>query len=67
MRLTTVLASALVRPALVLTWVCSSRRWLGTANSRPRCNPGASLASVQGSTVHQGGIDGEHGGGGDGT
>ena len=52
MRLTAVLASALFRPALVLTWVCSSRRWLGTASCRPRYNPGMSLASVQGSTVH---------------
>jgi hypothetical protein len=29
------LASALVRPALVLTWVCSSRRWLGTRDDEP--------------------------------
>jgi hypothetical protein len=30
MRPMAVLASALVRPAAVLTAVCSSRRWLGT-------------------------------------
>ena len=52
MRLTAVLASALVRSATVLTAVCSSRRWLGT--SCMECNPEASLslASVQGSPVH---------------
>ena len=48
---TVVLASALVRPATVLTAVCSSRRWLGT--SCTECIPGMlSLALVQGSTVH---------------
>ena len=47
---TAVLASALVRPALVLTAVCSSRRWLGT--SCTEYSPGMSLASVHGSTVH---------------
>ena len=66
MQLTAVLASALSRPALVLTWVCSSRRWLGTASCRPRYNPGSLLASVQGSTVHGSAISGNHGGGGDG-
>ena len=33
MRATAVLASALVRPATVLTAVCSSRRWLGTRDA----------------------------------
>ena len=33
MRLTAVLASALVRSATVLTAVCSSRRWLGTRDA----------------------------------
>ena len=50
MRPKAVLASALVRPVVVLTAVCSSRRWLGT--SCMECSPGMSLASVQGSTVH---------------
>ena len=59
------LASALVRPALSLTWVCSSRRWLGTASCRPRYNPGTWLASVQGSTVHGSAISDDQGGGGD--
>jgi hypothetical protein len=66
MRSTPVLASALVRPALVLTEVCSSRRWLGT--SCTEYSPGMSLASVQGSTVHgSGGGDnmGNDGGGWD--
>ena len=65
MRPTPVLASALSRPALVLTEVCSSRRWLGA--SCTECSP--SLASVQGSTVHGsggGGILGNDGGGWDG-
>ncbi|KOO35469.1 hypothetical protein Ctob_007932 [Chrysochromulina tobinii] len=43
------LASALVRPALLLTAVCSSRRWLGTGCSY---SPGASLALVQGSMLY---------------
>ncbi len=47
---TVVLASALVRPVLLLTAVCSSRRWLGT--SCTEYSPGMSLASVQGNTVH---------------
>jgi hypothetical protein len=67
MRSTPVLASAHVRPALVLTVVCSSRRWLGT--SCMENSPGMSLASVQGSTVHEsGGGDnmGNDGGGWDG-
>ena len=62
MRPTPVLASALSRPALVLTEVCSSRRWLGASCTE-------SLASVQGSTVHGsggGGILGNDGGGWDG-
>ena len=66
MRPTPVLASALSRPALVLTEVCSSRRWLGA--SCTECSP-MSLASVQGSTVHGsggGGILGNDGGGWDG-
>jgi len=33
MRPTAVLASALFRPATVPTWVCSSRRWLGTRDA----------------------------------
>jgi hypothetical protein len=32
MWLMAVLASALVRAVTVLTWVCSSRRWLGTVD-----------------------------------
>ena len=67
MRSTPVLASALVRPALVLTAVCSSRRWLGT--SCTEYSPGMSLASVQGSTVHGSGGGGNmsnDGGGWDG-
>jgi hypothetical protein len=95
MRPTAVLASALIRPVLVLkkavivrsrpvlftvvlftvvlftvlllTAVCSSRRWLGT--SCMENSPGMSLASVQGSTVHEsGGGDnmGHDGGGWDG-
>ena len=52
---TAVLASALVRPATVLTAVCSSRRWLGT--SCTEYIPGMSLALVQGSTVHGSGKD----------
>ena len=67
MQQTAVLASALVRPALVLTWICSSRRYLGIASCRPWYNPGTLLASVQGSTVHGSAISGDHGGGGDGT
>jgi len=65
MRPTAVLASALSRPVLVLTAVCSSRRWLGT--SCMEYSPGMSLPG-QGSTVHgSGGGDnmGNDGGGWD--
>ena len=59
MRPTPVLASALNRPTLVLTAVCSSRRWLGT--SCTEFSPGMSLALVQGSTVHKSGKGGNGG------
>jgi hypothetical protein len=61
------LASALSRPATVLTAVCSIRRWLGT--SCTEYNPGVSLALVQGCVVHGnggGGVRGDVGGGGGG-
>ncbi|KOO28800.1 hypothetical protein Ctob_009098, partial [Chrysochromulina tobinii] len=45
-----VLASALVRPALLLTVVCSSRRWLGTCCTENSL--GTSLALVEGSMLH---------------
>ena len=67
MRPTAVLASALVRPVVVLTAVCSSRRWLGT--SCTEYSTAMSLASVQGSAVHGsggGGKMGKEGGGWDG-
>jgi hypothetical protein len=50
MRPMAVLASALVRPVVVLTAVCSSRRWLGTCCTE--YSPGTSLALVQGSKLY---------------